>query len=450
MSRKNKNKRRITTGGNIARPGQITPVTIRLTQPRRFNVDIADVIQAVRSFDNVDYSRRFKLYDLYTDVLMDTHLSSVIEKRMLAVLTSPIKFRRNGEVDETIDVQLRSPWFRKAIRDIMWAQFWGFSLMQFHKDGEWLNYDLVPRKHADPIKKLILHNQTDLHGTPWEEYADMLFVGDAEDLGLLAKAAPWVIYKRNTTADWSQFSEIFGMPIREYIYDSTDDEARQRTIEDAENQGGAGVYIHSAESQLNLKESGNKSGTADLYERLCERCNSEISKLILGNTLTTEASNTGTQALGTVHKKVEDRVAESDRQYVLDVLNYDMTDIFVALGINTGNGEFFFPDTTEVDLTAKAGMLVQLKETFKLPISDDYLYEEFGIPKPENYDTLKNPKEETPPPVVEPTPTPKQDEPEEKNNRTDFQNKVEEDKGFWTRVSDFFVHALRARASDWD
>ena len=454
MSRKKKPKNRITTGGNVARPGQTAPVTIRLTQPQRFGIDIADVIRAVRSFDNVDYSRRFKLYDLYTDVLMDTHLYSVIEKRMLAVLSSPIQFRRNGEIDETIDEQLRSPWFRKAIRDIMWAQFWGFSLMQFHKDDGWLNYDLIPRKHADPIKRLILRNQTDLHGTSWDEYADLLFVGDPEDLGLLAKAAPWVIYKRNTTADWAQFSEIFGMPIREYIYSTDDDEARQRAIDDAENQGSLAVLVHSTDSQIKLHESGNKSGTADLYERLCERCNSEISKLILGNTLTTEASNTGTQALGTVHKKVEDRVAESDRQYVLDVLNYDMTDIFAALGINTDNGEFFFPDTTEVDLQEKANMLVQLQSTFNLPISDEYLYEEFGIPKPENYNELKKPQEETPPPVVEPAPTPEENATSRGVSHTpnppDFQNKAEQEKGFWARVSDFFVHALRKRASDWD
>lgn len=68
-----------------------------------------------------------------------------------------------------------------------------------------------------------------------------------------------------------------------------------------------GVFIHGKDTELNLKEAGNKSGSADLYDKLCERCNSEISKLVLGNTLTTEASKTGTQALGTVHKKVEDK-----------------------------------------------------------------------------------------------------------------------------------------------
>jgi len=444
-------KQKITVGGNMPRPGQTAPRTIILTQTKRFGIDIADMIQAVRSFDNVDFSRRYKLYDLYSDILMDTHLSSVIEKRILAVLSSPVEFRRNGKVDETIVSQISSPWFRRAVEDIMWAKFWGFSLMQFYKDGQWLNYDIVPHKHVDPVRKLILKHQTDLQGTSWDEYADLLFVGKPEDMGLLAKAAPWVIYKRNTTADWAQFSEVFGMPIREYLYDTDDDDARQRAIDDAENTGSLAVLIHSKDSEMKLVESGNKTGSADLYERLCERCNNEMSKLILGNTLTTEASDKGTQALGTVHKKGEDRMAEADRRYVLDVLNYDMTDTFTALGINTAGGEFFFPDPKDIDLSSKASMLVQLRNTFNLPVDDDYLYNEFGIEKPKDYlqqKELLNPKPVEPEPDTRVDDEPKPVEP--KKEKDDTAGKTKRRSNPLARLFSFFVRAPREGASGWD
>lgn len=106
-------------------------------------------------------------------------------------------------------------------------------------------------------------------------------------------------------------------------------------MEDAANAGSLAQFFHAKDTELKLTEAGNKTGSADVYERLCERCNNEISKLILGNTLTTESSEKGTQALGTVHKKVEDKVLEADRKYVLNVLNYDMTDILLRMGINT-------------------------------------------------------------------------------------------------------------------
>lgn len=382
-------KKQITVGGNIARPGQNTPRTIVLTQPKRFGIDIGDFTASITAAENVDYSRRYRLYDLYSDILMDTHLCSVIAKRELAVQSSDIEFKRNGKADESINQQIRSPWFHRLVGDILGARWWGFSLMQFYMNGKWLDYNMIPRKHVDPVRELIMRHQTDITGTSWEEYGKMFFVGDKDDLGLLAKAAPWVIYKRNTTADWAQFSEVFGMPIREYVYETDDDDARRRAIEDAEEEGGLAVLIHSKDSTLNLIESGNKTGSSDLYERLCERCNNEISKLFLGNTLTTESSSNGTQALGTVHKKVEDKVAQADRRYVLDVLNYDLTDIFIAMGINTEGGEFYFPEPKDIDLSAKMRILADLKTTFDLPIADDYLYEEFGVDKPENYNNLK-------------------------------------------------------------
>ena len=131
-----------------------------------------------------------------------------------------------------------------------------------------------------------------------------------------------------------------------------------------------------------------------MYEHLCERCNNEISKLVLGNTLTTESSENGTQALGTVHKKVEDKVAQADKRYVLDVLNYDMADIFARIGINTAGGEFCFPEKKDIDPTSKTNILTQLKTSFNLPVSDDYLYEEFGIEKPANYEQMKKEQED--------------------------------------------------------
>lgn len=74
-------------------------------------------------------------------------------------------------------------------------------------------------------------------------------------------------------------------------------------MEDAANAGSLAQFFHAKDTELKLTEAGNKTGSADVYERLCERCNNEISKLILGNTLTTESSEKGTQALGTFIRK---------------------------------------------------------------------------------------------------------------------------------------------------
>ena len=160
-------KGKITIGGNIPQQGQPRPNVIVLTQPKCFGIDIADFTSAVRAAEDVDFSRRYKLYDLYSDILMDTHLSCVIEKRRNAVLCADIEFWRDGKPDEAVNEQIKSPWFSRLVTDIIDAKMWGFSLCQFYRQGEWVDYDLIPRKHADPVRRLILRHQTDITGTSW-------------------------------------------------------------------------------------------------------------------------------------------------------------------------------------------------------------------------------------------------------------------------------------------
>jgi phage gp29-like protein len=385
--------KKITEGGYVPRPGQTAPNTIILRQTQRFNIDITDFMRAVHNYELIDYPRRYRLFDLYQDILIDTHLQSVIGKRHDAIQDSEIVFMRDGKIDDAIGEQISAPWFSSMIDDILDAKFHGFSLMQFYKENGWIKYYLVPRKNVDPVNHSIIRQQTDLQGIPWDNFSNLVFVGKERDLGDLACCVPWVIYKRNDMADWAQFCEIFGMPIREYTYDETDENSRERALADADAQGSLSTFIHGKDTTMNLVDTQTKSTASDLYQRLSDTCNAEISKMILGNTLTTDSGSGGTQALGKVHSKEESKKTKSDRKFILEYLNYHLTDTFQALGLNTKGGKFIFRDPKDIDLTAKMNIIVQAR-SINVPISDDYIYEEFGIDKPDNYDELKRKLEE--------------------------------------------------------
>lgn len=115
-----------------------------------------------------------------------------------------------------------------------------------------------------------------------------------------------------------------------------------------------------------------------------------MSKAVLGNTLTTEASETGTQALGTVHQDIEQELEKQDALSILNLLNYDMTDLFATLGVNTQGGEFVYVEETDVQqVKTRAELLEKAVTVFGLPLDDDYLYEQLNVEKPENYEQLK-------------------------------------------------------------
>ncbi|MGM9774906.1 MAG: DUF935 family protein [Candidatus Egerieousia sp.] len=387
---KKKKKRKIESGGITQISGERKKLDIILQSPQIFHFDIAKYMAALNSASAIDCYSRAKLYDIYNSVLLDLHLSGIIDKRLIGVSRIPIEFRRDGKPDEAVNEHLKSPWFREFVKDILWSKFWGFSLMQFYRDeAGWIQYDLIDRKHYDPVRREILRYETDNTGIPIENFSNTLYVGTKDrGLGLLAKLAPMVLYKRGNTGDWAEFCQIFGIPIREYTYDAGDEDARRNLIHDAMLQGASAIYIHPTDSTLNLIESANKSGTVDLYERFYNMCNTEMSIAVLGNTLTTDSKSTGTQALGKVHQDEENEIKEDDRDYVLDVLNYEMTEIFQNLGVNTAGGRFTYVTTKTINKTEQLNVVSTLT-ALGLPISDDYLYESFDVDKPEDYESRK-------------------------------------------------------------
>lgn len=395
MNRKKKNspkQGKIIQGGMLVPQGMRQP-DIVLQMPEIFMFDMNAYMQSVKAARGIDFSNRARLYDMYDSASLDLHLSGVIAKRMRGVTKIPIEFRRNGVPDDAINNQIKSPWFKQLRKDLVMSEFWGFTLVQFYLNEEGnICYDLINRKHYDPIHRKLLKYQGSMDGVPIDDFPDMLFVGSERDLGIYAELLPAVLYKRGDMSDWAQFCNIFGMPIREYTYDAGDEDARRRVIADARRQGANAAYIHPKESELKLVEAGNKTGSSDLYRTFAEYWDSKMSIRVLGNTLTTDAKSTGTQALGSVHKEEEDEMNSDDRDFILDILNYDMRPIFASLGFNVEGGEFVYAKKDKIN-PAQQIDIVQKLSAMGLPIDDDYLYETFCVAKPDNYKQLKEEKE---------------------------------------------------------
>ena len=395
MNKKKKNspkQGKITQGGMLVPQGMRQP-DIVLQMPEIFMFDMNAYMQSVKAAKGIDFSNRARLYDMYDSASLDLHLSGVIAKRMRGVTKIPIEFRRNGVPDDAINNQIKSPWFKQLRKDLVMSEFWGFTLVQFYLNEEGnIRYDLINRKHYDPIHRKLLKYQGSMDGVPIDDFPDMLFVGSERDLGIYAELLPAVLYKRGDMSDWAQFCNIFGMPIREYTYDAGDEDARRRVIADARRQGANAAYIHPKESELKLVEAGNKTGSSDLYRAFAEYWDSKMSIRVLGNTLTTDAKSTGTQALGSVHKEEEDEMNSDDRDFILDILNYDMRPIFASLGFNVEGGEFVYAKKDKIN-PAQQIDIVQKLSSMGLPIDDDYLYETFCVAKPDNYKQLKEEKE---------------------------------------------------------
>ena len=383
-------------------PDKLIIQQINIRVPDRSSQDIASWRVAIRSFENIHNPTRTKLYDLYTDILLDGQIEATWGKRQDAILNKEFIFNRDGKVDEEISKLLNSYDIRLLIKEIHNAILWGYTLIFVNniwyddvQETYRVDFDLIPRKHVHPevgfecISKEqgmaspdILFNEE-----PLCNY--MIHAGDVTDMGLLAKAAQYVIYKRGGFGDWSQFAEMFGMPFRDCSYDDFDDLTRIKLEQAMEQWGAANYIIRPKGAEIKILDTANTSGSSELYDTLVKACDASISKTILGNTLTTEQGENGARSLGEVHEKAEGGKTDSDERFIFSVLNTQFRAVLKRFGINATGGEIWYksPDTDWAELQKKWEVVSGVAN--KVPISDDYYYEEFDIPKPDNYNELK-------------------------------------------------------------
>lgn len=355
---------------------------IQITQIRRTTQDIESWRNAIKAAENIQTPKRVLLYDLYDEILLDGHLSAVVEKRKLSVTNTPLYFIENGKINDEITNMITTENFMNLLGYIIESKIWGHSLIEILIQDNILIPVLIPRKHVVPEKGLVLKNQSDITGLNYRDYPFvnyLLEVGEKQSLGLLMKAAQYVIYKRCGYGDWAQYCELFGMPFRIAKYDSYDEKTRTE-LEGALKAAGSAAYIViPKEANLEFIQN-NTQGSSELYETLINGCNRELSKLILGQTMTTETGGSFAQAK--VHQQVEVEIHNADKLFVRNILNDKLIPLLKVHGFNTGNGRFVFQEKENIEKSIRLEMDLKLAE--KIKIDDNYFYETYNIPNPIN------------------------------------------------------------------
>jgi phage gp29-like protein len=383
----------------------IQSLTVRPTQ--RSTDDIVKWKQAIQS---ADMGRRVPLYNLYEGIMLDTRITSVVEKRVLGITNSQWVFVDDAgkEVDDIKKI-IDSPAFETILEEIQNAIIYGHSLLECGKDADGnLVAELIPRKHVKQELGIVIKNENDTTGIAYREPPTnyyVLEVGNTKDYGLLLKAAPYVIFKKGNFSDWAQYAELFGMPQRVGKYDINDVDSKiamERSLEDA---GSASWISVPKDTDITVNEGKGAGDGGKLYHGLKDACNEEITILFLGQTMTTDDG--ASKAQGQVHLAVEESLHKKDRRRARRILNQYLVPILANLGYPVGNGTFDVKEDNT--LSTKERLEILNIVDAKTPVADDEYYTTSGVPKPANYDALK--AEKIPAPVP-----PTDDDNAQKNN----------------------------------
>ena len=386
---------KVTVKTGSDKKSELIIANIIQTSADRRKGTIGDYKNAVQSAESVYYPNRAALYDLYTKVAIDGTYTGTWElKRVAQVLSKVIKFKASDKEVEEFDDLINSKKFRDFIRLRLQQKSHGLSGAEF-RVGPVFDWSPIPIKHINPaIKKITKWQQGD-EGWDYENNYNVMVFGTRDDFGFLLKITPLILYKQGNYGDWADFVEKYGSPFQVYEYDIYDDATRQQAFDLAKNAGSNLALV--LPKQLNFRTVDGKqvNGDGKLQGNFNDALNKEITLTILGNLETTTAGG-GSLAKAKIQALDQTDVVSMDMLDVLDTLNSEQfLTILESYGYNTKGGKFQYEVVADPNaLKAEVDIDKFLVTEVKLPLADDYFYEKYGRPKPDNYDELKAIQEE--------------------------------------------------------
>lgn len=355
-----------------------------------------------READEGDLFRQMELFEEMES--KDTHLFSQLQTRKLAVtgLDWEVQPFSQEETDKQIaafvEKQLKElDGFSDNIMDILDAIGKGISFQEIEwaisRDGH-VVVDNIEYVHQ---KKFFYDCMTDELMVRTDEYSggiplpDNKFIihkykarsGHPSRYGILRVVAWMYLFKNYTLKDWVSFCEVYGMPLRLGTYDATASDKDKDALFDAIiNMGTDAAGIVPAGTDIRFIES-NKQSSVDIYEKLARFCDEQMSKAIVGQTLTSDSG--GSYAQSKTHNDVRQDLTEADCKAVMDTVRRDLIRPLVEFNFGYGaHIPYFVLNSADTDDLKETAEIVSTLATTGLEIPKPWLYKKFNIPAPED------------------------------------------------------------------
>lgn len=363
-----------------------------------------------RAADEGDVRAQMELFEEIEE--KDTHLFSQMQTRKLAVTGLDWEVQpfsealEDKEIADFISGQLSAlENFDEVLIDMLDAIGKGVSILEIEwavKNGRNVIEDI---EYVHP-KKLIWDSTTDEMMICTKEYPagiefpENKFVvhrykaksGHMSRAGIMRVVAWMYLFKNYDIKDWVSFCEVFGMPLRLGKYDAAaSEDDKKQLMEAIISLGTDAAGIVPSSTMIEFIES-QKTTSVEIYERLARYCDEQISKAILGQTLTSDSGG-GSYAQSKTHNEVRHDLTVADAKALAVTIRRDIIRPLVEFNFGMeANIPLFGFDCREVEDQKE---VVEIYKTLVcdmgLEISKSHIYKKFNIPKPEEGDEILNP-----------------------------------------------------------
>ena len=176
---------------------------------------------------------------------------------------------------------------------------------------------------------------------------------------------------------WASYSERFGEPIVLLKLTTGDNDKREQARDELMDQGGGMVAVLDEDQEVEFVEANTGTGY-NTYKDLLEESNKEISKVVLGGTMTVEDGSSRSQA--EVHERVAEDKMKEDIELLESVINSELLPKMRALGIAIPEKAYFTVENKEeVSAEELFNRVIEL-EKVGIQIDEEYITDTFQIP----------------------------------------------------------------------
>ena len=346
----------------------------------RARQDISNWRSAINVAESEFTPDRTELIRIYKDTVLDSHLCSLMQTRKVNVKSYPCML-----VDQSGDKieydKLKDEWFWKFVDISMDSLFYGFEVIQMGdivNDGfpniERVRHEyVIPERHWVKPDLHITTKGTRFDSPPYDKWT--IWLGQEDDLGLLNKATPLAIWKKNAFGAWAIRADLFGMPLRVGHTDIRNPDSRDNMEAMLKNMDIATWGLFDMDDKIEFVESSGSDGHK-IYNELVERANSEMSKLILGQTMTTDSGSSRSQS--EVHERVANKYTLSDLRLIENTVNNKLIPLMVYHGLLSDGTRFEWDKSEQLDLMQKWEIDKELIKSFEVP--QEYIEQTYGTP----------------------------------------------------------------------
>ncbi|MBN9334705.1 DUF935 domain-containing protein [Devosia sp.] len=153
--------------------------------------------------------------------------------------------------------------------------------------------------------------------------------------GGLARPVAWLYFFQSfTLKDWAIFAEAYGQPMRLGKFDPGASPQDKEVLLQAVHSIGSDFAAIIPQAMAVEFVQAQITGSTDLYERRADWLDRQTSKVVLGQTGTTDSSSGSGYAQAKVHDEVREDIVESDAEQLADTLNQQL--VIALIDLNFG------------------------------------------------------------------------------------------------------------------